>query len=130
MQFTLAKAAAFADHSAIRRFESIFDYHILTGVSLMKKTVLTLAIAAFCTVSAQSSLASDIDASKIYSKKCKMCHKFDRKKIGPAFKDMNKDAASLKNTLINGRKMMPKFGKKLSGEEIDAMIAFIQSKQG
>jgi len=96
----------------------------------MKKTILTLAVVAFCTVSAQSSFASGIDASKIYSKKCKMCHKFDRKKMGPAFKNMNKDAAALKNTITNGRKMMPKFGKKLSGEEIDAMVAFIQSKQG
>jgi len=95
----------------------------------MKKTILTLAVAAFCAVSAQSALAGEINANKIYSQKCKMCHKFDRKKFGPAFKNMHKDAAFLKNTITNGRKMMPKFGKKLSGEEIDAMVAFIQSKQ-
>jgi len=95
----------------------------------MKKSILTLAVAAFCAVSAQSAFAGDIDASKIYSHKCKMCHKFDRKKIGPAFKDMNKDPSVLKTTITNGRKMMPKWKGKLSSEEIDAMVAFIQSKQ-
>ena len=59
-----------------------------------------------------------------------MCHKLDRKKIGPAFKDMNKDAAVLKTAINNGRKMMPTFGKKFSEAEIDALVEFIQSKQG
>ncbi len=95
----------------------------------MKKTLLTIAAAAFCAVSAQSALAGDIDANKIYNAKCKMCHLFDHKKIGPAFKDMNKDAAVLKATITNGRKMMPKWSGKLSEAEIDAMVAFIQSKQ-
>ncbi len=96
----------------------------------MKKTILSLAAVAFCTVAMQPAMADDIDVEKIYSKKCKMCHKFDRKKIGPAFKDMNKDAAVLKTAITNGRKMMPKFGKKFSEAEIDALVAFIQSKQG
>ncbi|MDQ6964134.1 MAG: cytochrome c [Mariprofundales bacterium] len=95
----------------------------------MKKTITTLAVAALCAAFTQSAIASDIDANKIYNKKCKMCHKFDRKKIGPAFKDMNRDAAVLTNTITNGKKMMPKFGKKLSGEEIEALVALIRSKQ-
>ncbi len=96
----------------------------------MKKSVFSIAVAALCVVAAQPALAGDIDAGKIYKQKCKMCHKFDRKKMGPAFKDMNRDPAVLKSVITNGRRMMPKFGKKLSAEEIEAMVKFIQSKQG
>ncbi|MDX8410034.1 MAG: cytochrome c [Mariprofundales bacterium] len=96
----------------------------------MKKTILSFAAIAFCAVTIQPAMANDINVEKLYSKKCKMCHKFDRKKVGPAFKDMNKDVAVLKATITNGRKMMPKFGKKFSEAEIDALVAFIQSKQG
>jgi len=94
----------------------------------MKKTYLILAAAACFGLSSQIAMA-EVDVDKIYGKKCKMCHKFDKKKIGPAFKDMNADPAILKATITDGRKMMPKFKKKLSGEEIDAMVAFIKSKQ-
>jgi mono/diheme cytochrome c family protein len=94
----------------------------------MKKTYLVLAAAACFGLSSQIAMA-EVDVDKIYGKKCKMCHKIDKKKIGPAFKDMNADPAILKTVIANGRKMMPKFKKKLSGEEIDAMVAFIQSKQ-
>ncbi len=94
----------------------------------MKKTYLILAATACFGLSSQMALA-DIDAGKIYGKKCKICHKIDKKKIGPAFKNMNADPAILKAVITNGRKMMPKFKKKLSSEEIDAMVAFIQSKQ-
>ena len=95
----------------------------------MKKTYLILAAMACFGLSSQVAMADGIDADKIYSKKCKMCHKFDKKKVGPAFKDMNRDPAVLKATITKGRKMMPAFGKKLSAEEIDAMVAFVQSKQ-
>jgi len=94
----------------------------------MKKTYLILAAAACFGLTSQVAMA-EVDVDKIYSKKCKMCHKIDKKKVGPAFKDMNSDPAVLKAAITDGRKMMPKFKKKLSGEEIDAMVAFIQSKQ-
>jgi len=93
----------------------------------MKKTYLILAAACFG-LSSQVAIA-EVNAEKIFKSKCSMCHKIDKKKVGPAFKDMNTDPAVLKTTITNGRKIMPKFGKKLSGEEIDAMVAFIQSKQ-
>jgi len=72
---------------------------------------------------------ADVDAQNLYKKKCKMCHSLDKKKTGPAFKDMNTDPAALKETISNGRKLMPKFSKKLNEEEIDAMVAFIKSTQ-
>ncbi len=94
----------------------------------MKKTYLILAAAACFGLGSQSAMA-EINAQKIYNSKCKMCHKIDKKKIGPAFSQMNTDPAVLKAMITNGRKMMPKFGKKLGEEKIDAMVAFIKSTQ-
>jgi len=94
----------------------------------MKKTYLILAAAACFGLTSQVAMA-EVNAEKIFKSKCKMCHKIDKKKVGPAFKDMNSDPAVLKTTITNGRKMMPKFKKKLSAEEIDAMVVFVQSKQ-
>lgn len=95
----------------------------------MKKTIVMMMAAAFFGLTAQSALASDIDGSKLFSSKCKMCHKIDKKKMGPAVKDMSKDPAVLKAVITDGRKMMPTYGKKLSGDQIDALVVFIQSKQ-
>jgi len=94
----------------------------------MKKTYLVIAATACFGLSSQIAMA-EIDAEKIYSSTCKMCHKIDKKKIGPAFSKMNSDPAVLKATITNGRKMMPKFGKKLGEEKIDAMVAFIKETQ-
>ena len=93
----------------------------------MKKIFIgVISIAVLTMISTGNAMAKDAEA--IYKSKCKMCHKIDKKKVGPAFKDMNKDPAVLKTIITNGRKMMPKFGSKLSEEEIDAMVTFIQSK--
>lgn len=92
----------------------------------MKKMIAMMIASAFLGLTAQSALASDgIDAAKLFSKKCKMCHSLDRKKMGPAVKTMNVDTA--KETITDGRKSMPAYGKKLTGEQIDALVAFIKS---
>lgn len=95
----------------------------------MKKTIVMMMAAAFFGLTSQSALASDIDGAKLFNSKCKMCHKIDKKKMGPAVKAMNPDEAVLKATITDGRKMMPAYGSKLSGEEIDALVAFIKSNQ-
>ncbi len=95
----------------------------------MKKTLMTtMLIAGVCSLGSQAATAAP-DAEAIFKKNCKMCHAIDKKKMGPAFKDMNKDENVLKEAITNGRKMMPKWNGKLSAEEIDAMVAFIKSKQ-
>jgi len=88
----------------------------------------TIAASAALTMGMQTAIAAP-DAGAIFKSKCSMCHKIDKKKVGPAFKDMNKDIAALKATITNGRKMMPKWKGKLSEEEINAMVEFIKSKQ-
>lgn len=80
---------------------------------------------------ATPALASDMpDGAKIFKKKCSMCHKIDKKKVGPAVKAMNTDAEVLRSTITDGRKMMPKYSGKLSAEEIDAVVAYLKEQQG
>lgn len=80
---------------------------------------------------ASPAIASDTpDGAKIFSKKCKMCHKIDKKKVGPAVKAMNQDIEVLRSVITNGRKMMPKYSGKLSAEEIDAVVAYLKENQG
>ena len=95
----------------------------------MKKTIVMMMAAAFFGLTAQSAMASDIDGAKLFKSKCSMCHKIDKKKMGPAVKAMSTDAAFLKATITDGRKMMPAYGKKLSAEKIDALVAFLKSNQ-
>jgi len=94
----------------------------------MKKIIPMILISAFFGLSVQTAIA-DIDGSKLFKKKCAMCHAVDKKKVGPALKDMNRDPEALKATITNGRKMMPKFGKKLDEVEIDALVKYIRSTQ-
>lgn len=90
----------------------------------------TLAIIAGVALSSQVSMASDMpDGAKIFKKKCKMCHAINKKKVGPAVSAMNSDAETLRSAIANGQKRMPKFGHKLSGEEIDALVVFIQAQE-
>jgi len=94
----------------------------------MKKNLIrTVSLTVLLMFTSGAALAKD--AEGIYKSKCKMCHAFDKKKVGPAFKDMNKDEAVLKTTITNGRKMMPKWNGKLSEEKIDALVELIKSKQ-
>jgi mono/diheme cytochrome c family protein len=95
---------------------------------MMKKIFFTISTAALLILGINTAMAGP-DAGAIFKSKCAMCHDLEKKKMGPAIKAMNKDAAVLKEMITNGLKMMPKFGKKLSSEEIDAIVAFIQSKQ-
>ena len=97
----------------------------------MKRTMAMLAAAAILGVLAApaAQAASAADGEKIYKKRCKMCHALDRKKVGPAFKDMNRDPEVLRTTITNGRKVMPAWGKKLSKDEIDSLVMFIQKVQ-
>jgi len=94
----------------------------------MKKIFFTTSTAALLIVGINTTMAGP-DAGAIFKSKCAICHDLEKKKMGPALKDMNKDAAMLKEIIINGRKMMPKWGSKLSDEEIDAMVGFIKAQQ-
>jgi len=73
---------------------------------------------------------AELDGDKLFQKKkCGICHKIDKKGMGPSVITMNTDMAVLKAAIIDGRKAMPSFDKKLDTEQIDALLTFIQSKQ-
>ncbi|MDX8401923.1 MAG: cytochrome c [Mariprofundaceae bacterium] len=94
----------------------------------MKKIMMFAAAAALMAAGGAPAHA-EADGAKIFKKKCAMCHKVDRKKVGPAVKDMNTDPAVLKEVVMKGRKMMPAFGKKLDEAEIEAVVAYLRSQQ-
>jgi cytochrome c553 len=98
----------------------------------MKKTIKTLILMAAVSVMAAPVVAADlIDGAALFSKKCKMCHALDKKKSGPAITAMSQDEAQLRDVITNGgkSKMMKAYGKKYSSDQIDALVAYIRSKQ-
>ncbi len=99
----------------------------------MKTTIKTLILMAAVSLMAVPIVAADsIDGAKLFNKKCKMCHAMDKKKAGPAIKAMIQDADQLRDVITNGgkKKMMKAYGKKFSGDEIDALVAYLRSSQG
>jgi len=96
----------------------------------MKKTF-AIMIAAACLGLGSTAAIAGPDGASIFKKKCAMCHAVDKKKTGPAVKDMNKDAAVLMDVVANGRAstMMKGFSSKLNAEEIDAVVAYLVANQ-
>jgi len=82
-----------------------------------------------CSALAAQPVMADTDAEKLFKKKCSVCHKMDKKSMGPTVMEMNADAAILKSTIENGRAAMPPFEEKLGVEKINALVSYIQSKQ-
>jgi mono/diheme cytochrome c family protein len=87
-----------------------------------------MIISAFFCLSSNIAFAQ-VDSSKLFKKKCGICHKINKKGMGPPVLKMNTDLAVLKSTIIDGRKAMPGFGNKLDASQIDALLTFIQNKQ-
>jgi len=98
----------------------------------MKKTIKTLIFMAAISIIAAPVVAADsIDGSALFNKKCKMCHKLDKDKAGPALTSMSQDEAQLRDVITNGgkKKMMKAYGKKYSSDQIDTLVTYIRSKQ-
>jgi len=97
----------------------------------MKKTFAIMIAAACLGLGSTAAIAGPDEGAKLFKKKCAMCHAVDKKKTGPAVKDMNKDAAVLKDVVTNGRAstMMKPYGKKFNAEEIDSIVAFLVANQ-
>jgi mono/diheme cytochrome c family protein len=93
------------------------------------KTVIALLLGSACfSLSAQSAWA-DIDAEKLFKKKCSACHKMEGISMGPTVLKMNTDPVVLKSAIADGRKFMPTFAETLGNEKINALVVYIQSKQ-
>ena len=80
------------------------------------------------------------DGEAVYKKNCNMCHYPDKadKKLGPGLKDLFKSKelpeshrpvsdAVVRDQIENGSKKMPGFGKKLSSDDIDNLMAYLKT---
>ena len=76
---------------------------------------------------AGSGVAADdsLDASRLFAKKCSLCHAMDEKKLGPAVNAMEPDPEVLRQVITKGRNAMPAFEGKLSDIEIDALVDYL-----
>ena len=104
-------------------------------------TLLSVASAALSTPAFGADLAK---GKSIYGDKCVKCHGEKGKGDGRKAADLEKKPADytdkakmakftdedLKKAVKEGKKPMPAFGKKLSDEEIDGVIAYIRTFAG
>ncbi|MDQ6961114.1 MAG: cytochrome c [Mariprofundaceae bacterium] len=88
----------------------------------MRKLIMTTLAACMLLAFQGSAVASDFDAAATFKKKCSICHKLDKKGMGPAILKMSADTKVLTDTITNGRKSMPTFSKKFNAEEITALV--------
>ena len=93
------------------------------------KIVVAIMVAAACFSLSVQPVWADTDTGKLFKKKCSICHKMDKKGMGPAVTAMTSDATVLKSVIADGRKAMPSFEGKLTDKKINALVAYIQSKQ-
>ncbi len=101
-------------------------------------TLLSVASAALVAPAFGEDLAK---GKKIYVDKCVKCHGEKGKGDGPKAEDLEKKPADhtdkakmakftdedLKKTVKEGKRPMPAFGKKLTEEQIDDLIAYVRS---
>jgi mono/diheme cytochrome c family protein len=91
------------------------------------------------TTPGQANHSSGQSAGDLYKKHCATCHGKDgrgktfkgklthaRDLSDPAWQDDASDER-LFNTIMNGKRKMPAFGKKLSTTEIDALVSYVRA---
>ena len=79
------------------------------------------------------------DAAELYAKHCASCHgkdgqaktlkaklKHARDLTDPGWQNEVSDER-LSNSIMNGKRKMPGFGKKLSEQEVDALVSYVRS---
>ena len=98
-------------------------------MNVIIKTLILMVAVSFMAVPIVS---ADSGGKKLFKKSCKMCHAVDKKKSGPALTAMSQDANQLRDVITNGgkKRMMKAYGKKLSAEEVNELVAYIRSEQG
>ncbi len=96
----------------------------------LKSVKTLLFVLGFSAISTATVFSDELsDAQQIFKKKCSLCHAIDKKKLGPSVKTMSNDKATLLQVITEGKKAMPGFEGKLSGEEITALVDYLLSQQ-
>lgn len=87
----------------------------------------------------EANLSSTQSAAELYTKYCATCHGRDgRAKTFKAKSNHARDLTDPKwqndvgderlfNSIMNGKRKMPAFGKKLSEQEINALVSYVRS---
>jgi mono/diheme cytochrome c family protein len=103
---------------------------------------ITMLVSVASVASVAPAFGADLaNGKKVYVDKCLACHGEKGKGDGPKAEDLEKKPADytdkakmakftdadLKKTVKEGKKPMAAFGKKLTGEEIDDVIAYVRS---
>ena len=94
----------------------------------MTRLAVVLAILGMILVPLHSFAA---DGAAVYKAKCATCHGPDgtgQTAIGKSMKIKNlKDASDVKNVIENGKGKMPAYKGKVSADELDAVVKYVQS---
>lgn len=111
----------------MRRFCLFVIFAIALGVSLTKPPV-----------TGQASHRSARSAAELYAKHCASCHGKDgqaktlkaklkqaRDLTDPVWQEKTSDER-LFNSIMNGKRKMPSFSKKLSEQEIEALVSYVR----
>jgi mono/diheme cytochrome c family protein len=92
-----------------------------------------LAVSRGSAAAAEGQSAATLTTNPVYEKNCAKCHGKNaegRLMAGPSLRSKKVAAASsdeLRTMIANGKGRMPKFGGKLGGGEIDALIRQIEA---
>ena len=95
--------------------------------------IATLLSLSLSSAFAQSTSSETLAADPVFQSNCVKCHGKDadgRFMAGPSLTSKKATALSadeLHNMIVNGKGRMPKFGDKLSADQIDKLVAEIQA---
>lgn len=101
--------------------------------------VFLATIAAAAGIRSEVAYSSARSAAQLYSKECASCHgkdgksktlkgriKHSRNLADPEWQNSVNDERIF-NSIMNGKRKMPSYGKKFSEQEIDALVAYVRA---
>jgi mono/diheme cytochrome c family protein len=96
--------------------------------SLLSRALLTIVILSIASAASAQATSSELTANPIYQKQCARCHGNTgegRHVGGPSLvsgKSTTHSDDELRNMIVKGKGRMPKYGGKLTPEDIDTLV--------
>ncbi len=98
-------------------------------MSMIKSGSKLLFISLLFSAASTASASEQLSGPSLFKKSCSFCHAIDKKKLGPAVNSMSNDKEVLRQTITQGRKSMPAYEKKLTGEQINTLVEYLLANQ-
>ena len=95
----------------------------------MNKTMLT-AVLATTLLASTSAFAADMPGEAVFAQHGTAGHAVELRTVGPAVDNMSEHPAVLRHFIPHGQGVMPNFSHQLSPQQIDEVIAYLQSREG